>query len=279
MNGISKKRLALAKENLKMFRLQGLICAMVTGSVAKGYADENSDIDTLINYDKPVSDEEFDEIVAGARASGGDLYHGTAKEGFAVYYYINGIKCDFGIGVHEETEELISGMLAKPEMDLTKHLMIAGFLEGYTLYGDEWVKKWRLKALEFPKDLQVLMVNHFKKFHPEWVLEKMAIERGDELFYRESLIEVIGNMIGIMCGLNRMYHPGKLKGVEWTIEQMRVKPNDFFGRYTAVLNMEKQPAVKELYILVRETLDLIDEHLPEVSTERSRKLLDMKLRK
>lgn len=279
MNEISKQRLALAKENLKMFRSDGMVCAMVTGSVAKGYGDDNSDIDTLINYSEPVSEEEFNRIVEGAKASGGDLYHGTPEEGFAVYYYINGIKCDFGIGDYHETEELITEMIAKPEMDLTKHLMISGFIDGYTLQGSEWVDKWRMKALEFPKELRILMVNHFKKFHPEWVLEKMAIERGDELFYYESLLEVIGNMIGLLCGLNRMYHPGKLKGVEWKIEQMKIKPLGFFQRYTELLSMEKYKAVKQLYILVKEILDLIDEHLPEVSTERSRLLLDMNLRK
>jgi predicted nucleotidyltransferase len=279
MNETSRQRLTLAKENLKIFRSNGMVAAMVTGSIAKGYGDDNSDIDTLINYSEPVSEKEFDKIVAGARSSGGDLYHGTPKDGFAVYHYIDGIKCDFGIGDYRETEVLISEMIDKPEMDLTKHLMISGFIDGYTLHGNDWVNKWRLKAMEFPKELQILMVNHFKKFHPEWVLEKMAIERVDELFYRESLIEFVGNMIGIMCALNKMYHPGKLKGVEWTVEQMKIKPKDFFSRYTGLLNAEKYTAVKELYLLVRETLDLIDENLPEVSTERSKMLLDMKLRK
>lgn len=279
LNEISKQRIELAKRNLEMFSHLSIKGAMVTGSAAKGYADDNSDIDMLIGLDKPMTEAEFDQIIAEARASGGDLYHGTAEEGFAVYYYIDGIKCDFGIGPYTINENLITKMLEKPNVDLIKHLQVAGFIDGYDLAGFDWINEWRNKALQFPAKLQVMMVNHFKKFHPEWVLQKMAVERSDNLFYHESLIEVTGNMIGILCGLNKMYHPGKLKGIEWTVDKMLIKPVDFIARYNRIFSIEKEIAVKELYILVKEILDLIDEHLPEVSTEHSRKLLVMELRK
>lgn len=279
MNEISKQRIELAKSSLEMFKHLSIKCSMVTGSVAKGYADDNSDIDILINVDKPLSQGEFEKIVEDAKTSGGDLYHGTPEEGFAVYYYIDGIKCDFGIGDYKLTENLITEMQEKPDVDLIKHLQIAGFIDGIDLTGNEWISVWRKKALDFPEGLDVMMVDHFKRFHPEWVMEKMAVERGDNLFYHESLIEGIGNIIGILCGLNKMYHPGKLKGIEYTINKMKIKPNDLINRYNRIFSIEKTLAVNELYTLVRETLDLIDKYLPEVSTERSRKLLDMRLRK
>lgn len=280
MNKISKNRLDLAKKNLELFKNKNLVAAMVTGSIAKGYGDDNSDIDTLLAYKKRLTLKEFDKIIESARKSGGDLYHGTPEEGFAVYYYIDGIKCDFGIGDTKETEMLIAEMLKKPEVDLTKHLMIAGFIDGYDLYGHEWIDKLRRRAVEnFPSELQIMMVNHFKKFYPKWVMEKMALERGDKLFYEECVIEIIGNIIGILCGLNKKYHPGKLKGIQWSVEQLKIKPFDFINRYNYVFDLERQKAVDVLYKLIYETLDLIDAHLPEVSTERSRKLLDFKLRK
>ncbi|MCC7159584.1 MAG: hypothetical protein IT281_08605, partial [Ignavibacteria bacterium] len=273
MNKISKHRLDLAKKNLEQFKNENLVAAMVTGSIAKGYGDDNSDIDTLLAFKKRITKKEFDAIVEGARKSGGDLYHGTPEEGFAVYYYFDGIKCDFGAGTAEETETLINEMLEKPEVDLVKHLMISGFIDGYDLYGHEWISKWRKKAEEnFPKELQVMMVNQLKKFYPKWVIEKMAIERGDKLFYAECVNEIIGNMIGVFCGLNKKYHPGKLKGIEWSVEQLQFKPVDFIKRYNSVFDMDHQKAVDVLYELISETFDLIDKHLPEVSTERSRKL-------
>ena len=279
MNEISKQRIELAKRNLDFFKNEHLIASMVSGSVAKGIADDYSDIDMMILYDKPVTQAEYEMIIDEAKSTGGDLYHGTAEEGFACYYFIDGIKCDFGIGLYTGYEMIISEMLEKPEIELTKHLMISGFIDGYALYGDKWINIWKTKALEYPKELQVLMVKHFLKFHPEWVIEKMAVERDDTLFFYESLTEITGNIIGILCGLNKMYHPGKLKGADWTIEQMNIKPENFIQRYKKVFETEKSVAITQLYILIREVLTLIETILPEVSTERTRELLEMKLRK
>lgn len=280
MNEINKSHLALADRNaLKYKNNPNIKAVVVTGSVAKGYADYNSDIDTLIIYDKPFTKEEYDKIIEEAKSTGGDLYHGTPEEGFAVYYYIDGIKCDFGFGPYTETEKMINEMLDKPEVDLIKHLQILGFIESVALYGEEWVNEWKKKAKNYPPKLAVLLVNHFKKFHPEWVLQTMGVERDDVLFLYESFIEVLGNIFGILCGLNKMYHPGKLKGAEYYINKMEIKPDNFIMRYDMLFKLEHSQAVRELYKLVRETLSLIEKYMPEVSTERSRKLLEMKLRK
>lgn len=207
-------------------------------------------------------------------------YHGSPEEGFAVYYYIDGVRCDFGFGHYSETETLIIEMLEKPEVDLVKHLMISGLIDSYILKDSSWLAPLIKKAEDgYPKELQVMLVNHYKKFHPEWAIEKMTIGRSDILYYYESLVEMTGNIIGILCGLNKFYHPGKLKGVEHTISKMKIKPRDFVNRYNYVLSADKPGAIKEMFSLVRDTFDLIDEHLPEVSTKRSREVLEMVLRK
>jgi predicted nucleotidyltransferase len=279
MNEISKQRIELAKRNFEKFLDPNVIAAAVTGSVAKGYADDYSDLDTIILRYNPYSQDEFDKIIEDAKSTGGDLYHGTPEEGFACYYYFEGVKCDFGFGDFRETEKLIDDMIVKPEVDLVKHLQISGLIDGYILYGNEWFDKILTKAKIYPYDLQLMMVKHHLKFYPEWVMQTMGVERRDKLFFYETLIEITGNIIGILCGLNKMYHPGKLKGVEWTIEQMKIKPDNFFNRYNHVFDVEKSTVVTEIYSLVRETLNLIDSNLPEVSTERARALLEMKLRK
>ena len=280
MNELSKQRLKQAQKNLELFAQLDIRAAAVTGSAAKGYADDNSDIDTIIMLNSPMAKSEFDKIINDAKASGGDFYHGSPEEGFAVYYYIDGVRCDFGFGHYSETETLINEMIEKPEVDLTKHLMISGLIDGYILKDSDWLAALLKKAEEnYPKELQVMMVEHFKKFHPEWAIEKMTIGRGDILYYYESIVEMTGNIIGILCGLNKYYHPGKLKGVEHTVEKMKIKPRDFINRYKFVLSAEKSEALKEMFSLVRETFDLIDKNLPEVSTARSRNILEMILRK
>ncbi len=278
MNEISRKRLEEAAKNIKLFSSFDIRAAAVTGSIAKGYGDDNSDIDTIIMLNRVLLQSEFDKVIADAKASGGNFFHGSPEEGFAVYYYIDGVRCDFGFGHYSETEKLINEMLEKPEMDLMKHLQISGLIDGYILKDSNWLNRLTAKAeAEFPKELQIMMVNHFKRFHPERAIEKMTIGRGDILYYYDSLIEMTGNIIGVLCGLNKFYHPGKLKGVEHTVKRMNIKPHDFIRRYNEILLAEKSAALKQLFNLVRETFDLIDEHLPEVSTARSREILDMSI--
>ena len=278
MNEISRKRLEEAAKNIKLFSSFDIRAAAVTGSIAKGYGDDNSDIDTIIMLNNVLLQSEFDKVIADAKASGGNFFHGSPEEGFAVYYYIDGVRCDFGFGHYSETEKLINEMLEKPEVDLMKHLQISGLIDGYILKDSNWLNRLTAKAeAEFPKELQIMMVNHFKRFHPERAIEKMTIGRGDILYYYDSLIEMTGNIIGVLCGLNKFYHPGKLKGVEHTVKRMNIKPHDFIRRYNEILLAEKSAALKKLFNLVRETFDLIDEHLPEVSTARSREILDMSI--
>jgi len=280
MNEISKRRLTQAKDNLRLIDFLDIRAAAVTGSIAKGYGDDNSDIDTIVILNKNMAQDEFDKIIEDAKTSGGDFYHGSPEEGFAVYYYIDGVRCDFGFGHYSETETLINEMLEKPEVDPVKHLMISGLIDGYILKDSNWLAPLIKKAEDgYSKELQILLVSHFKKFHPEWAIEKMTIGRGDILYYYESLVEMIGNIIGILCGLNKFYHPGKLKGVEHTIKKMQIKPKDFIKRYNFILSAEKYEAIKELFLVVKETFDLIDKHLPDVSTKRSREILEMVLRK
>ncbi len=279
MNKISKERLALAKKNLRKFKSKKLLAALVTGSVAKGYADDYSDIDTLLIYKKVPSKKEFEQIVKEAEESGGGLYHGTPEDGFAVYYYIEGVKCDFGIGHYSLTEKLINGMLIEPELDPIKHLQISGILESVVLYGNRWMSIWKKKARRFPKELGPIMVKQNLKFHPRWVIEKMAVARGDVLFYNESFMDCISAMVGILCGLNKIYLPGKLKGIDATLGHMKIKPANFLKRYRKAFGLKGIKAVNELFKLIDETIALVDKHMPEVSTERAKEVRNMVLRK
>ena len=281
MNKISKSRIELAKRSLERFRNENLVAALVTGSVAKGIADENSDIDTVLIYDRRLTNEEMEEIIAGAKATGGDFYHGTPELGFAVYYYFEGVRCDFGFGHREDTERLFDEVIndTEAEPDLMKHLQVNGILDSVVLYGEEWVNKLRKQAAGFPESLQIKLVRHHLRFHPKWAIEKMAIERNDVLFYYETLLECTGNMIGILCGLNKIYHPGKIKGAEYTVAKMKIKPRNFRERCTGLFKQKSTDAVSELYKMIEETCDLIDKHLPAVSTVRSREVQKMILRK
>jgi nucleotidyltransferase-like protein len=280
MNEATRTRIELARRNATRYAEHPNVRAiMVVGSVAHGLADDNSDIDCTIFYDRSPSEQEFDAICAAAKRSGGDLYYGTPDDGFAVYQYVEGIRCDFGFETIESAERTFADLLERPDTDPIKQLVAGGFLDGLPLYGEAWIAGWQARLANYPPALGPAMVRKHLRFYPRWVLEKMGFERGEWLFLYEALIEAEQNILGILCGLNQRYHPGKVKGIAWTIGKLAVKPPELLPRLEQVLRGEPDLAIGRLSELIDETLTLVETHMPEIDTARTREVLAMQLRK
>jgi len=281
MNEATKIRLELAQRNAARYAANPNIKAiLLTGSVVQGGADDYSDIDTSLYYEGGPTEAEFQAACEAARASGGDLHYGTAEEGFAVYEYIEGIRCDFGHGSMAQVEAMMQDFLETPDLeDMNKQIAISGFLDGVPLYGEDWIKAWQAKLAAYPPGLGPALVKKHLRFHPYWVLEKMGVARRDHLFLYETLVTAARNILGILCGLNQCYYPGKLKGMAWTISKMRLKPNNLLARLEQIFLADPAAAVAQLRELIEETLALVETHMPNVDTSRVRRILPMVLRK
>ncbi len=280
MNQTSKQLLKLARKNALLFKnYKNVKAIVVTGSVSQGTSDNSSDIDTIVYLTKPFGKKDFDKISEDAKASGGGFYHGTAIDGFAVYYYIEGVKCDFGFGTAKELELMITEMIKKPDTDLTKQLIISGFLDSIVLYGEGWVNKWKAKAAKYPDSLAKILIEANLHFYPRWVMEKMCAARGDVIFFYENIVNDIKNMFTILCAVNKMYHPAKLKGMKRTIDTIKIKPRNFMKRCESLFNSGSEDAIDDLYNLINECLLLVEKYNPAVSTSRVREIINMELRK
>ena len=277
---VSAERLALAQRNVYRYAVDPHVkAAMVVGSVAHGMADDSSDIDTTLFYDEPMGQAQYDSIVARARNSGGDLYYGTPRDGFAIYEYIDGIRCDFGYSTIAEAEKPMQAMLDQPDTDSNKQVVISGFVSGIALYGHSWVEGWQAKLRNYPSGLAEALVRKYLRFHPRWVLDKLGLERNESIYVAELLLESEENIFGILCGLNRLYHPGKVKGIAWSLAQMSIKPPQLLERAERAWKVDQREAVGIVSGLIDETLALVETHMPSVSTERTRTVLAMILRK
>jgi predicted nucleotidyltransferase len=282
MNQTSKSYLHLAQKNARCYLNNPNVKAIViTGSVALGYADDFSDIDTLIFYEEKINEKNFEKIVNDAKSSGGDLHGGDAEHGFAVYEYIDGIRCDFSHGYLRETEQIITNMVNNPDNDMIKQLIVFGFTECISLFGEQWVDKWKQIASGYPDKLAELMIKEHLRFYPKWVLDKMVLERNDVVFLYDILIQSIKDIITVLCGLNRLYYHGKLKNVGYFIEKMKIKPVNLEGRMDNILKSGSKASVDELYRIIGEVLTLVETNdiNIDIDTLRTRNTIKMVLRK
>lgn len=279
-NQISKSRLELARRNANRFISNLNVKAiLVTGSVALGYADDNSDIDTLILHENKLTDSEVNDLIENAKSSGGDLYGKDSNGGLAVYEYIEGVRCDFGHGYIGDTEKLITDMVNNPVGDMVKQLLVSGFLDSVTLYGEQWVNTWKRVASHYPEELTLIMLKEHLRFHPKWVLEKMIIDRCDMIYLYEVLVNSVRDVICVLCGLNKIYYNGKLKSSFYFIEKMKMKPLNLQGRFEKILKDGNSSSVDELYKIIEEVFVIIETNRNDFDTSRARDVIKMVLRK
>lgn len=281
MNPISQERLATARANTAVFQQNPHIKAiLVTGSVAKGLADDNSDIDIILYYDQLPNEEAFEAYRQAALDSGGGFYGGNAQDGFALYQYIDGIRHDFAHAKLSEAEKMVDEFLANPSLE-ENNLFIAldGMMTGLSLKGTNIAESWKAKLGKYPQQLGEMLVKKHLRFRPHWVLQKMGVERNEVIFLQEEMLNGVQNIFGVLCGLNKLYHPGKIKGLDYTVAKMQIAPPNLASRLPALFEVDMQTAVSNLKTLIEETIILVETHMPHIDTAPTWQLFNMQLRK
>jgi predicted nucleotidyltransferase/septum formation topological specificity factor MinE len=272
MNDDSRYLLALVEKTVPIYAANPKMRAQaVVGSVARGQSDQHSDIDMTVYYETLPTEAEV--VAAREQISGvfGDWYWQDPDEaGFGEYYFLKGVKVDVGHVTIAYHENFMADVLERYETDIYKQKALSGMCDALPLYGHEQVQKWIDRAAAYPPELAPKMVQEYLRFTPPWILSKMVAERGDLLWLYQLLVKAEENLMGVMFGLNHMYHTADFKRLDWVISKMHTTPPDFANRLKVVLRSEPQAAVQQLVKLQEETLALVEQHMPEVDTTRVR---------
>ncbi|MBZ0304885.1 MAG: hypothetical protein K8I82_02335 [Anaerolineae bacterium] len=243
---------------------------MLTGSASLGMVDTLSDTDTIIYYDTLPSEEEIVAQRERLQDSPGDWYGKDPEEGYAEYYFIEGVKCDFGHVKIESWEKVLTDVLDKYDTDTIKQKMMGGMVDSIPLYGHDLIESWKSRARAYPDELARNMVQTHLRFRPLWIVRDMADGRGDLLWFYEELVTWQKNILGILLGLNRLYHPHDFKHMDWMIEQMTHTPKNLSSRLKSALRADPLTGVHDMSQLIDETMGFIDKHMPDVDTSDKR---------
>jgi predicted nucleotidyltransferase len=273
MNDDSRYLLSVIQKTVPVYAANPKVKAFaVVGSVARGHSDAHSDIDSTLYYETAPTEEEIVAAREKVGATFGDWYwRDQGEAGFGEYYFLDGVKIDIGHVTVAYHEEFMGDVLERHETDIYKQKALSGMVDALPIYGDAYVEKWIAMAKQYPEPLAPKMVKEYLRFTPPWILSKMVAERDDLLFLYELLVNGEKNIMGVMFGLNRMYHTADFKRMEWLISKMKLTPPDLAKRLKAVLRDEPQAAVRELSTLQAETLALVEAHMPKVDTSTARK--------
>jgi hypothetical protein len=268
--------LKLVKRNVKAYIANPKTKAvMVTGSVAEGKCDEYSDCDVCFYYDELPTDAELQ--LARQQNQGAALIEllGDRREGaFGESFLMNGIEFQFAHAMIAQWEKEISSIVEAFDVPTPLMKMMAGTLVGMPLYGETLIKEWKAKIANYPDGLAQRMVEHYLKFVPVWGMQAKLASRDTTLWYHQILVESVQNLLGVLSGLNRLYYSTfQFKRMSGFTEKMKLAPENLAARLEGLFHQEASVAVNELETLVRETVKLVEVHMPQVDTSAAKRKL------
>lgn len=246
-----------------------LRAAMVTGSVAKGIADHNSDIDMTLYYEAELPDEEWlAEVRAGL--GGGErkwLVESRDEGSLMEAYHLNGVEVQIGHITIAAWEGVLDTVLVGLDVESPLQKALEGTLICIALHGEEWIERWKEQARAYPDALAEAMVRKHLNFFPVWALLAQFTTRDAVIWYHQTLVESAQNIIAILAGLNRLYFTTfQFKRMRRLIGEMTIVPDRLADRLEGLFGAPMSEATLEIESLVRETLALVNEHMPSVDT-------------
>lgn len=272
-------RLGLARDIAAHYAPRpGVAFIVLGGSAARGETDPWSDLDILVYWDAPEVAwfEKAPLEAAGARRF---TWRVTLPDQvWLEQYFIGPQKVDVAHCAVSWWEALLAEVVDHADPTDWKQGTVGGFLEAVPLCGEAAFERWRERIARYPDALAKHMVESHLFFYPPWVIEKQSLARGDLYAFHDVLLDAIRNLLAVWAGFSRAYFAKeKLKRPGRSAERMAVRPRDAGARIDALFTLPRERVPAALGSLIAETLDLVDEHRPDVDTARARRLFAMEL--
>ncbi len=278
-NEASPYLLALAERNARVYiALPQTRAIVVAGSASEGVSDFYSDLDVINYYDELPSDEAL--RVARQQNQGAEFgeshQFGSRDAGeFFESYKVNGVECQVVHTTIAVWEEEIAQVREQHDVASPLQKALSGMLEAIPLHGEPLVRQWQATIADYPDALAEAMVKHFLSFFPVWGMRERFTTRDATWWLHQILVEAEEHILGTLAGLNHLYFSSfQFKRTHRFVQHMRIAPANLANRLDALLYADPSAALTQLEELVRETVALVEQHMPQIDTAAERKLLD-----
>jgi hypothetical protein len=272
----TRVRLELARRIVDVYAAnRALVAAGCCGSVARGTADEHSDLDLYLFWKRPQRDA-FEspplETIGGRRFT----YTGIDENGDGLeQYFVDGIKVDITHELPALQEELTRDVFEHREISVEGLRNLASMAELIPLLGDSEIQRLRDQALLYPEDLAEEALRSFLHFPPIAQL-RICRERQDFPGFADVLLRISGQAIACIAALDRQYfHPeAELKGALRVLDRCDSKPDRLAQTLETLLREPNDNSLADLRADLLELIAAVEKMYPRVPTDRARWLLD-----
>ena len=255
-------------------KLPAIRAAMVTGSAAKGIADYHSDVDMTMYYADELPSE---EVLAAIREAHGAperkwAMGDRASNSFAEAYEVDGIEVQIGHTTIAVWEATMAEVLEKLTCDTPIQKALEGTLNCIALHGADYLDRWQEQIRAYPPELAAAMVKKHLAFFPVWGLEVHFKTRDATIWYYQIMVEAAQNLLGVLAGLNQLYFATfQFKRTGRFVAEMAIAPPNLAQRIETIFQSDMPRALRELEMLVAETIALVEQYMPDIDTAHAQR--------
>jgi hypothetical protein len=255
------RRISLAERAAVAYRTNPKVAAvLIAGSVARGLADEYSDIELDVYWSAAPT--EADRRAAVETAGWTRTYGEVDEVEWADGYLVDGVKVDTSGFLTSTIDGYLDAALDRADTEPELQVRITALLHGRSLHGHELIDAWRARCAVYPSDLGRAMVGKGTHLWPRHRMAMLAA-RGDVLLLHRDLVDNLQGILDALFGLNGVYAPHPFhKWLDWEATLLAVKPPDLATRIRRTLTAPAVEAVEQISTLTYDTFDLLQQQLP-----------------
>lgn len=258
-------RLELAKQICEKIRViegtKGIKSIIVGGSVSRGFADEYSDLEIPIFWDKLPDEDTRKLIVKELNAEYFYPYNYESREDNVI---INGFRIDLWHLSLEQEEEVIKSVTKDFEIDFGSSNAMDTLRSCIPIFGEELIYPWKNKAKEYPREIALKTINEALQSIDSTQVE-LYLRRENSTLLFEHIANLQKNIFLMLLALNNEYFP-TFKWMYKSLGNFKIKPKDIEQRFRDVFTFQPKEAFENTLTILFETFDLINKIYPEINT-------------
>jgi hypothetical protein len=209
---------------------------VLTGSTARGVADELSDVELLVISAALPDELPLDDCQSWSSGTEGSMWYGGK-------YDDERVELVWWTAAH--AEERVRGIAAGEIVDHERLRSAEAIVNGIPLRGVRH-EDWAARLGRYPDGLRARIVDDVTDEWVDWVdSQRTNLREGDALVLAEGIVEMAEGILRVVFALNEEWEPG-WKRLALRVEPLAVKPDRLADRIDAAIRALDLQALRTL---------------------------------